>query len=174
MLELPEPPWLNPSAPTWSNLMTFWAVRLALAWLPSLPSLSLCFDFSCLVCFCVYVFCSHVLVLSCSCLVLCVPLLRGDSVRVLSLRSSVTHCFVTEPWYYRHVLFSNGHAASSVLEPFALSSACLVSCWSMVFGSRHSCLEFRFCVGVRTLALHVLSPRSASSIHPTQTAAGWS
>ncbi len=39
----------------------------------------------------------------------------------------------------------------------ALSSACLVSCWSMVFGSRHSCLEFRLRVGVRTLALHVLS-----------------
>ncbi len=48
-------------------------------------------------------------------------------------------------------------AASSVLEPCALSSACLVSCWSVVFGSRHSCLEFRFRVGVRTLALHVLS-----------------
>ncbi len=29
--------------------------------------------------------------------------------------------------------------------------------WSVVFGSRHSCLEFRFRVGVRTLALHVLS-----------------
>ncbi len=26
-----------------------------------------------------------------------------------------------------------------------------------MFGSRHSCLEFRFRVGVRTLALHVLS-----------------
>ncbi len=48
-------------------------------------------------------------------------------------------------------------AASSVLEPCALSSACLVSCWSVVFGSRHSCLEFRFRVGVWTLALHVLS-----------------
>ncbi len=41
------------------------------------------------------------------------------------------------------------------------ASACLrvcslVSCWSVVFGSRHSCLEFQFCVGVRTLALHVL------------------
>ncbi len=45
---------------------------------------------------------------------------------------------------------------SSMLEPCALSSACLVSCWSMVFGSWHSCLEFRFRVGV-TLALHVLS-----------------
>ncbi len=44
-----------------------------------------------------------------------------------------------------------------MLEPCALSSTCLVSCWSVVFGSRHSCLEFRFCVGVRTLALHVLS-----------------
>ncbi len=39
----------------------------------------------------------------------------------------------------------------------ALSPACLVSFWSVVFGSRHSCLEFWFRVGVRTLALHVLS-----------------
>ncbi len=39
----------------------------------------------------------------------------------------------------------------------ALLSECLVLCWSVVFGSRHSCLEFRFRVGVRTLALHVLS-----------------
>ncbi len=39
----------------------------------------------------------------------------------------------------------------------ALSSACLVSCWSVVFGSRHSCLEFRFRIRVRALALHVLS-----------------
>ncbi len=45
---------------------------------------------------------------------------------------------------------------SSTLKA-ALSSACLVSCWSVVFGSRHSCLEFRFHVEVRTLALHVLS-----------------
>ncbi len=44
-----------------------------------------------------------------------------------------------------------------MLEPCILSSACLVSCWSVVFGSRHSCLEFRFRVEVRTLALHVLS-----------------
>ncbi len=51
----------------------------------------------------------------------------------------------------------SGFHVSSVLEPCALSSACLVSCWSVVFGSRHSCLEFRCRVGVRTLALHVLS-----------------
>ncbi len=70
-------------------------------------------------------------------------------VRVLSLRSSVIHGFVTEPWYSRHVLFS--------CERAALSSAYLVSCWSVVFGSRHSCLEFRFFVGVWTLALHFLS-----------------
>ncbi len=53
--------------------------------------------------------------------------------------------------------FSCERAASSVLESRALSSACLVSCWSMVFGSRHSCLEFRSRDGVRTLALHFLS-----------------
>ncbi len=33
----------------------------------------------------------------------------------------------------------------------------LVSCWRVVFGSQHSCLEFRFRVGVRTLALRSLS-----------------
>ncbi len=78
-------------------------------------------------------------------------------VRVLSLRSSVIHVFVTEPRHSRHVLFSRERAASSALEPCALSSACLVSCWSMVFGSWQSCLEFRFRVGVQTLALYVRS-----------------
>ncbi len=65
--------------------------------------------------------------------------------------------FVTEPWYSGHVLFLCECAASNVLEPCALSSACLVSCWSVVFGSRHSSLEFRFRVRVRTLKLHALS-----------------
>ncbi len=36
--------------------------------------------------------------------------------------------------------FSCERAASSVLESRSLSSVCLVSCWSVVFGSRHSCL----------------------------------
>ncbi len=53
--------------------------------------------------------------------------------------------------------FSCERAASSVLESRALSSACRVSCWSVVFGSRHSCFEFRSRDGVRTLALHFLS-----------------
>ncbi len=44
-----------------------------------------------------------------------------------------------------------------MLESRALSSACLVSCWSVVFGSRHSCFKFRSHDGVRTLALHFLS-----------------
>ncbi len=57
----------------------------------------------------------------------------------------------------RHVLFLCECAASSVLEPCALSSAHLVSFWSVVFGSQHSCLDFWFCDGVRTLALHVMS-----------------
>ncbi len=64
---------------------------------------------------------------------------------------------MTELWHSLLVLFSGERAVSSVLELRALLSACLVLCWSMVFGSRHSCLEFRFRVGVRTLALHVLS-----------------
>ncbi len=53
--------------------------------------------------------------------------------------------------------FSCERAASSVLESRALSSAYLVSCWSVVFGSRHSCLEFRLRDGVQTLAFHFLS-----------------
>ncbi len=44
-----------------------------------------------------------------------------------------------------------------MLEPCALSFTRLVLCWNVVFGSRHSCLEFRFHVGVWTLTLHVLS-----------------
>ncbi len=71
----PEPPWLNSPATPWT-LVTFLAVLLALAWLPSLPSLSLCLDFSYLVYYCVSVLCSHVchvLLLSFSCLVLGVP-----------------------------------------------------------------------------------------------------
>ncbi|KAI2643781.1 Deleted in malignant brain tumors 1 protein [Labeo rohita] len=44
-------------------------------------------------------------------------------------------------------------------------SACLVSCWSMVFGSRHSCLdEFRFRVGVWMLTLHVLWEQAGLSL----------
>ncbi len=57
-------------------------------------------------------------------------------------------------------LVSCERAASSVLKPCALSSACFVSCWSVVFGSWHSCLVqalFWFRVGVRTLTLHVQS-----------------
>ncbi len=50
--------------------------------------------------------------------------------------------FVTEPWHSRHVLFLCECAASS-----ALSSACLVSCCSVVFESRYSCLDFRFMSG---------------------------
>ncbi len=53
--------------------------------------------------------------------------------------------------------FSCERAASSVLEPCALSSACLVSCWSVVFGSRHSCLVSVSCQGSDTRA-----PRSVS------------
>ncbi len=53
--------------------------------------------------------------------------------------------------------FSCERVASSVLVSRALSSACLVSCWSVVFGSRHSCLEFWSRDGVRTLALLFLS-----------------
>ncbi len=53
--------------------------------------------------------------------------------------------------------------ASSVLESCALSSAYIVSCWSVVFGSRHSCLEFRFVTGFghsRSIFCHCVSARS--------------
>ncbi len=54
--------------------------------------------------------------------------------------------------------FSCERAASSVLESRALLVLrAFVSCWSVVFGSRHSCLEFWSRDGVRTLALHFLS-----------------
>ncbi len=46
--------------------------------------------------------------------------------------------------------FSCERAASSVLESRALSSACLVSCWSVVFGSRHSRSSFCHRVSVRS------------------------
>ncbi len=67
-------------------------------------------------------------------------------------------------------LVSCERAASSVLESCSLSSACLVSCWSVVFGS-DTHVWFRFRVRVRTLDLHVLSlcvsvwSRVRSSVH---------
>ncbi len=64
---------------------------------------------------------------------------HNSSVRVLSPRSSVIHGFVAEPWQSLLVLFSCERAASSVLEPRALLSACLVLCWSVLFVS---CLGF--------------------------------
>ncbi len=51
----------------------------------------------------------------------------------------------------------SGFHVSMRLRVCALSSAYLVSCWSVVLGSRHSCLEFQFRIGVRTLALRFLS-----------------
>ncbi len=54
---------------------------------------------------------------------------KSGVVRVLSLRSSVIHGFVTEPRYSHHVrvfMWARGFEC-------ALSSACLVSCWSVVF-----------------------------------------
>ncbi len=72
------------------------------------------------------------------------------SVRALSLRASVVHGFVTEPWYSRHVLVSCERVRSSTLRTVSRLSV-LVPCWSVVFGSRRSCLEFRCRVGVRTL-----------------------
>ncbi len=82
-------------------------------------------------------------------------------VRVLPLRSGVIHGFCDRAL----TLSSCECAASSVLVPCALSSACLVSCWSMVFGSRHSCLEFWFVSGLDTRALCsvLLCERAVSS-----------
>ncbi len=84
-------------------------------------------------------------------------------VRVLSLRSSVIHGFVTEPWYSHHVrvfMWARGFECARV----ARSLVC-VHCfvWSVVFGSRHSCLEFRFVSGFghsRSIFCHCVSVRS--------------
>ncbi len=53
-----------------------------------------------------------------------------------------------------------------------LSSKCLVSCWSVVFGSPHSCLEFRFRVGVRTLVS--LCERALSRLRVLFRVGAWS
>ncbi len=87
----------------------------------------------------------------------CEPFGRLVVVRVLSLLSSLFVLFLTEPWHSPLVLFS-------------LSSACSVSCWSVVFGSRHSCLVqaqvvfvvyFIFCVNKA-----LLPPAIESSLYP--------
>ncbi len=68
------------------------------------------------------------------------------SVRVLLLRSSVIHGFVTEPWYSRHVLFSHKRA-----------------CWSVVFGSRHSGFRHScstFCLIVWVCGLEFARPHA--------------
>ncbi len=62
----------------------------------------------------------------CACCSDCESDTIADSVRVLSLRSSVIHGFVT--WHSHHVLFSCEHAASSVLEPCSTSWFCGVRC----------------------------------------------
>ncbi|XDV23795.1 hypothetical protein PO909_028203 [Leuciscus waleckii] len=48
--DLSEPPWLNPPVPPWSLFLTLWMFLLALTWLPSLPTLSLCLDLPVLCC----------------------------------------------------------------------------------------------------------------------------
>ncbi len=77
------------------------------------------------------------------------------AVRVLSLWSSVIHEFCDRLPSCPVFMWARGLDCARAVR--SLSSACIVLCWSVVFGSRHSCLEFRFRVGVRTLALHVLS-----------------
>ncbi len=85
------------------------------------------------------------------------------SVRVLSLRSSVIHGFVTEPWYSHHVrvfMWARGFECVRVVR-----SLVCVHCFvrSVVFGSRHSCLEFRFVSGFghsRSIFCHCVSAQS--------------
>ncbi len=160
---LREPPWLNPPVPPWSC----WASLLALAWLPSLPPLFVSVF---------WLFLSGLLL----CVSLCVVMFLCCHVSVLFLVSLIRDARWRPFWggvvsgfcHFGLVLsmvlwqspdtpilsaFSCERAASSVLESRAVSFACLVSCWSVVFGSRHSCLEFWSRDGVRTLALHFLS-----------------
>ncbi len=68
-----------------------------------------------------------------------------------------------------------------VVSGFGHSSHCvsvrslvcvLVSCWSVVFGSPHSCLEFRFRVGVRTLVS--LCERALSRLRVLFRVGAWS
>ncbi len=67
----------------------------------------------------------------------------------LRLRSSVIHGFVTEPWCSHHVRVFMW-ARSFECARVARSLVCVHSfVWSVVFGSRHSCLEFRFVSGFR-------------------------
>ncbi len=84
--------------------------------------------------------------------------------RVLSLRSGVIHGFcdraLTLPTY-PVFMWVRGFVC-------ALLSACLVSCWSVVFASQHSCLELWFRVGVRTFVLHVLSHLGACGLEFAQ------
>ncbi len=60
--------------------------------------------------------------------------------------------FMTEPWHFRHVLFLCECTSSSVLEPCALSSPCLVLCWSMVSDPGTHVLSFSSCRGLDTRA----------------------
>ncbi len=55
--------------------------------------------------------------------------IRSLFVRVLSLRSSVIHGFVTEPWYSRHVWVSCERAASSVCTLSRLRALFHVGAW---------------------------------------------
>ncbi len=76
------------------------------------------------------------------------------AVRVLSLWSSVIHEFCDRLPSCPVFMWARGFDCARAVR----SLVCMhVLCWSVVFGSRHSCLEFRFRVGVRTLALQVLS-----------------
>ncbi len=84
-------------------------------------------------------------------------------VRVLSLRSSVIHGFVTEPWYSHHVrvfMWARGFECARVARSLVCIH-CFV--WSVVFGFRHSCLEFRFVSGFghsRSIFCHCVSAQS--------------
>ncbi len=74
------------------------------------------------------------------------------SVRVLSLRSSVIHGFVTEHWYSRHVWVSYERVASSVFESCALSSAYIVLCGVWCLDPGTHVLSFGSCRGSDTRA----------------------
>ncbi len=55
---------------------------------------------------------------------------------VLSPDTPIMSCFYVSAWLW-----------------VCLFSVCLVSCWSVVFGSRHLCFEFRFRIEVRKLGI---------------------
>ncbi len=84
-------------------------------------------------------------------------ILQIHGVRVLSLRSSIIHGFVTEPWYSRHVLFS--HERTTFERARAVRSLICVPCFMLEHGGRIPALMSWVSVSCRG---NTRAPRSVS------------